>query len=1193
MTENINDELEQWLIRVLERLSPDQQKKLLTILQQAKTPEELEDLLKHQPELAAALQTAQSSGMDVPPELQTAVEKASLLAEEYEKTGDLTTLNQAIKIMKEILGSTAYQQVSQGYQAAAIFVVAVFLETRYLATGNLNDLSQTIEYVQQTVARTDDDHPSKATYLDKLGVLLAYSYHHSGNLRDLENAIKVTEQAVTLIPASSPELAYYLTSLGNRLHERYLHSGDLTDLERSFEAAEQAVTLTPSSSPEIAGYLTNLSSRLHDRYLHSGDLADLERAIAAAEQAVDQTPKDSPNQAMFLNNLATILAARYQRLGNLADLEMAVEFTRQAADHPPLHPQDRALYLNNLGIYLKDRYICSGESADLERAIEATEQAVNQTPAGSPNKAGYLTNLGTLLTYCYNRSGDLADLERANEFAEQAVNQTPAGSIASAVRLTNLGVILAARYRRSGDLADLDRAIEVTEKAVAQTPAGYPKLALYLNNLSNRLFDRYRHLAQLADLNRAIEIAEQAVETASDVYLNKALFLSNLGSKLILRYDLLNEVADLERSIKLAEEAVIQTPAGSPEAPGNLSNLGTMLSAYYKRSGDFTDLEKAVENYQEAIKLGRTTDLINAIKASRGWGQLMLEEKAWMKAISALEYAQTTIRSLVRQHALRSAQESWISEAQEIPAQQAFAMAKLGRLEEALLALENGRGQLLSAQLIHRRTNLPALQEKAPDLADQYVEITGQIRFYQQSELQEKSDLDKTRTQLRALNEQLEILTEEIRSTVPGFENFLADVSLTELTETIQITPVAYLAVTGVGTLVLVLESSGKIHHWFADLKEDVLGEKLWGEREANYPAGYLEAYQNWKRSMLSGTTQKEYGQATQKWMDTLEEVTGWLWASVLGELVGWLKGKGYKSCTLVPTGSLSLLPLHAAWVDDESKPTGKRYALDEVLFSYAPNVQAIQEAQKKSGIPTENILVVENPNAAHPKHDIPFSRAMGEAALEYFTSGVNIQLRGSDATRDAALEKLPAANVLHFWTHGLSNPQYPLESSLLMSNEEELKLRDILQMDMPKSRLVILSACETGMVGLRNIDEVVSLPTGLIQAGVPGVIGSMWTVETISTLMLMLRFYELWKAGKGMPVQEAFRQAQQWLRDTTNKEKEVYYEKWKDHTEIESSFLMPARAAHVAYLEIMLKNPEDRGFSHPFYWAAFGYYGV
>jgi CHAT domain-containing protein len=163
-------------------------------------------------------------------------------------------------------------------------------------------------------------------------------------------------------------------------------------------------------------------------------------------------------------------------------------------------------------------------------------------------------------------------------------------------------------------------------------------------------------------------------------------------------------------------------------------------------------------------------------------------------------------------------------------------------------------------------------------------------------------------------------------------------------------------------------------------------------------------------------------------------------------------------------------------------------------------------------------------------------------------------------------LATLPHHTVLHFACHGSADFDSPLDSGLLMANDETLSLRDFFNLDL-QVRLATLSACETGLPGLTLPDEVVSLPTGLLQAGVAGVVASLWSVADSSTMLLMVKFYDLWRKQNLAP-SEALRQAQIWLRDSPEGEFE---------------------ALSVGLYTV---TPEQRCFEHPFYWAAFSYTG-
>jgi CHAT domain-containing protein len=172
-------------------------------------------------------------------------------------------------------------------------------------------------------------------------------------------------------------------------------------------------------------------------------------------------------------------------------------------------------------------------------------------------------------------------------------------------------------------------------------------------------------------------------------------------------------------------------------------------------------------------------------------------------------------------------------------------------------------------------------------------------------------------------------------------------------------------------------------------------------------------------------------------------------------------------------------------------------------------------------------------------------------------------------ATVEAVRSNLGKAAIVHFSCHGAANFQEPLNSGLALS-DGILTLRDLFALSLPAQnglRLAVLSACETGLPGLENIDEVVSLPIGLLQAGVAGVVSSLWSVDEVSTMMLLTRFYNLWRK-EGLEPSIALHQAQQWMIHTTDGEK-------------------------AKYCGLFTLTPDGYTYAHPFHWAAFSYLGV
>jgi CHAT domain-containing protein len=298
-----------------------------------------------------------------------------------------------------------------------------------------------------------------------------------------------------------------------------------------------------------------------------------------------------------------------------------------------------------------------------------------------------------------------------------------------------------------------------------------------------------------------------------------------------------------------------------------------------------------------------------------------------------------------------------------------------------------------------------------------------------------------------------------------------------------------------------------------------------------------------------------------------LDATIAWLRETVMRPLRAALP-EGAARVTLIPTGYLALLPLHAA---------------DEGVFTYAPNTRALAAARETAAhiSPPYSLLAVDNPDGSLHASDEEVA-----AALDAFDQ--THHLANAHASASAVQAALPQHNVWHFSTHGFAGWRQPLEGGLLAA-DGTITLRDLLQLE-AEARLAVLSACETGIPGTELPDEVVGLPTGLLQAGVAGVVGSLWAVNDFSTALLMMRFYEAWRVeGQEPPV--ALHIAQTWLRESTNAEFQAYFQAQLPELTGER---MPHDVASAAYRRFTFSPDKDaRPFAHPFHWAGFYYTGV
>ena len=95
-------------------------------------------------------------------------------------------------------------------------------------------------------------------------------------------------------------------------------------------------------------------------------------------------------------------------------------------------------------------------------------------------------------------------------------------------------------------------------------------------------------------------------------------------------------------------------------------------------------------------------------------------------------------------------------------------------------------------------------------------------------------------------------------------------------------------------------------------------------------------------------------------------------------------------------------------------------------------------------------------------------------------------ELSGAAATREKILDLLPKYEVLHFSTHGYLSEHFPLMSSILLANGEALTVYDLIGMQL-RAKLVVMSACQTGLGERKGGDDLLGLTRGLLGSGCRG----------------------------------------------------------------------------------------------------------
>lgn len=258
----------------------------------------------------------------------------------------------------------------------------------------------------------------------------------------------------------------------------------------------------------------------------------------------------------------------------------------------------------------------------------------------------------------------------------------------------------------------------------------------------------------------------------------------------------------------------------------------------------------------------------------------------------------------------------------------------------------------------------------------------------------------------------------------------------------------------------------------------------------------------------------------------------------------------------LIPHKILFHLPFAALNAPDE-KPFLARFN-----FFYAPSANVFllctANAQRKMSAAPETLLSIGNPSfdrrAFKNLPNLPEAEAEARDIAPLYAKAN--KLIGAEATESAVRNALRDAAVVNFAGHYIVRHGEPLASGLLVSGSENapddnvLTNAELISQKLPQAKLVVLSACQTGVEQYYNGEGLVGLSRTFLAAGVPVVVASQWQVDSAATAELIKRFH--------------------FFRKREN--------------------LSTAAALRRAQLE--MTESADARFRQPFYWAAFAVYG-
>jgi CHAT domain-containing protein len=703
----------------------------------------------------------------------------------------------------------------------------------------------------------------------------------------------------------------------------------------------------------------------------------------------------------------------------------------------------------------------------------------------------------------------------------------------------------------------------VQRQAIGSLPADSPAQRDQWLVLGNLLLAHYEASQDLTVLDQAIDTYDRALP---DHVAPAAEVLQNVGYARILRFGRTHDVRDLELGILACEQSMAGADAGAQPSAGRLANLALGLAERWRLSRAPADLATARERFAQTLALADAAPA-TALRAAINWGALESETGTWATAHAAYQQGLAAAERLFDASVGRESQETWLHEARGLGPRAAYAAARHGDFAAAVLAIERSRAVIFSRALKLASADVAAVAERDPELAAQFRHAAARA-------LRAPVNISA-----EAWNATAEVVA-RIRSQ-PGFEDWLRRATRLDVASTLGAGAIVHLAAADAGGVALITTIRDGVTHtdatWLSGLTDKDVRERLRGPDESSALGGYLGDY---LASIEAGD--EEAPGMVDRWSSTVDAVMQWCWEAAMGPIVSAVPAQTHT--VIVAAGALGFLPLHAAWTADSERPSGRRYALDELDITYAPNALAWSSAARTlSTRSSADLLAVENPASAAGV-ELPNAALEVQAAAREFPAA--IILREDEATPAGLEQAMPHASVIHFCCHGRAEMSAPLASALDLANGDTLTLDRMLTLDLSRTRLVVLSACETAIAGTSLPDEVVSLQSALLQAGTTAAIATSWAIYDTSAALVAARFYAEWRRD-GHPPPVALGRAQRWVRDASNQDKRDWL--------VSDPRLVPFAGALLDELDALIADagPAARSYAAPIHWAAFTYAGA
>ncbi len=966
-------------------------------------------------------------------------------------------------------------------------------------------------------------------------------------------AIAPAEKAVAIrerfLEPQHEDVAAALTTLGE-IRSTLIDLGQAkTFLERALEIRR---SLFGSSHPKVAESLTKLGALTYA----AGDFVQairlLEQSLKIREQALGHA---HPDVAVSLTHLAIAQRGMSRLSQASASAEQAITILRTTQ---PSRPIDLAVAVNVAGNILARSGNFEHARSLLEESLHLFEQAAGPH---HPYVGGALMQLAMLEGKQGNHDAALPLLEQAlaiNERGYGKSNPEVAGTLYEiGLAERALGHIAAAEDK-------FERALAIQEATV---DPGHPFVALNLIELAEVKLQQGDRAAARAQLQRALQIQE---ESLGRDHTSLAHTLTNLGYLEALSHNLSAAEQDFDRALRIREKALGPTHR----------DVAASLLDFARAKHAQGELPAARPLYERARRILQTQAGMNPGLDDEALSRI------WKKDVKGFQDYAELLATLARTSKPSPEQQSAVADGFTVT-QQARGWLMQAAVAKVLAQRETGSSADIALakqveELRRKRQEIWTRLNELYGLADAQ-RPTDDLTKWKQSLLDTQQKLDRATAQLHAAAPRYAELAQPEGLNIEGVQRLLrqkeALVSFYTLGDRVQIWLIRHDHTTVYREAPV---GRAKLMSLVQQIRESVLPKVNQATNES-MPVPFdvedaAEVYQLLFGSIESSLSGIDHlilvpddvllplpfaALITQQSGDTfthLVELYRRKQTPLPKDLasyaaLSWL-AKSYPLTILPSASALRLLRQHVVARTSQGEPflgfgdpvlLGKGNRRGGKMLATRGMRVAVDSLHALDRLPgtREEVLTVANVLHVNPETSV----FLGHRATEAEVHRLNHSGR------------LGQAKVLLFATHGLlaGEVQGVTQPSLVLTpptvptddNDGLLSMEDVLQLRLPNTDWVILSACNTAG-GDGSGESLSGLARAFFFAGAKGLLVSQWSVDDRATQELMTQIFRRYGATRSVPPAEALQQGM------------------------------------LALLQLSNTSPGRAYFAHPFAWASF-----